>query len=56
MREAYRLQKHELYTQLQQKNIFLDLFFIYVGKELPDYDTVFESFNQSLKKLQKWYL
>jgi hypothetical protein len=55
MREAYRLQKNELQAHLHHRNIFLDVFFIYTGKELPDYNSVSKNFNQSLKKLQTFF-
>ena len=53
MRESYRLQKNGLEDYLNSKNIFLYIFFIYTGKELPDYKSVSESFAESLAKLQK---
>lgn len=55
MREAYRLQKNELEAHLHHRNIFLYVFFIYAGKELPEYNFVSENFNQSLKKLQNLF-
>lgn len=55
MREAYRLQKNELEIYVEEKNINLNVFFIYTGKELPNYNLVFENFGKSLKKLQNKY-
>lgn len=38
MREAYRLNKHELYKQLPEQQ--LAVFFIFIGKELPEYPAI----------------
>lgn len=53
MREAYRLQKNTLQETLQTKQQQLALFFIYTGKELPDYATVSERVGIILNKLLK---
>jgi len=54
MREAYRLQKQELVRELAgKKNTFLAVFFIYTGKELPDYGAVSEKIGVALQKLIK---
>ena len=52
-REAYRLQKQALHDHLVEKNHFLAVFFIYTGKELPDYGTVTEKIGVALQKLMK---
>ena len=52
-REAYRLQKQALYDHLAEKNRCLAVFFIYTGKELPDYGTVTEKIGVALQKLMK---
>jgi ribonuclease P protein component len=52
-REAYRLQKQTLYDHLVEKNRCLAVFFIYTGKELPDYGTVTEKIGVALQKLIK---
>jgi ribonuclease P protein component len=52
-REAYRLQKQELYDHLAGKGLFMAVFFIYTGKELPDYGTVTEKIGVALQKLVK---
>jgi len=52
-REAYRLQKNQLQGVLTQKNFQLNLFFIYTGKELPQFNNVEEKVNVILKKLIK---
>jgi ribonuclease P protein component len=51
MREAYRLQKIPLQEALHANNRQLALFFIYTGKELPDYKTVSDRIGVILNKL-----
>ena len=51
MREAYRLQKIPLQEALHANNRQLALFFIYTGKELPDYKTVSDRIAVILNKL-----
>jgi len=53
MREAYRLQKNELQTQLMLQRKQLAVFIIYVGNELPDHDFIVEKMNHVLTRLIK---
>lgn len=53
MREAYRLQKDQLQTILKEKNRHLAIFFIYTGKEVPDFELVSKRMNVLLKMLSK---
>jgi len=53
MREAYRLQKYELQQSPALDHLNLTLFFIYVGKELPEYKQVFEKTDTILKRMIK---
>jgi ribonuclease P protein component len=53
MREAYRLQKNELQESIQSQNKGMHLFFIFIGKEVPVYELVFEKMTTVLKKLLK---
>ncbi len=53
VREAYRLQKNELKVKLMEKNLRLNVFFIYTGKELPLYNLVFEKLGTALQKFIK---
>jgi ribonuclease P protein component len=53
MREAYRLQKISLVELLKEKQKGVNIFFIYTGKELPDYKLVSTKVNLILNKLQK---
>jgi ribonuclease P protein component len=52
-REAYRLQKQALLDHLVENGRSLAVFFIYTGKELPDYGTVTEKIAVALQKLIK---
>jgi len=54
MREAYRLQKHELQQQVKSSDVALTLFLIYTGKELPGYQLVYEKTGIVLSRLQKF--
>ena len=51
MREAYRLQKQQLQEATVKGNVKLALFFVYVGKELPDYTIVSEKIGVILQRL-----
>jgi len=51
IREAYRLQKNIIKEKLEEKNYQLTLFFIYTGKELPDYYIVYDQTGKILDKL-----
>ncbi|HEY4290703.1 MAG TPA: ribonuclease P protein component [Puia sp.] len=52
-REAYRLQKEPLLQRLTAKGLSLAVFFIYTGKELPEYAIVNEKIGVILQKLIK---
>ena len=51
MREAYRLNKHNLYENAGEKQIAL--FILFIGKTIPDYRQVDDAMNKGLKKLLK---
>jgi ribonuclease P protein component len=53
IREAYRLQKNPLQEKLKEKNLTLDLFFIYTGKTLPLYKEVYGNMEKIFIKLDK---
>lgn len=53
MREAYRLQKNSLADKLKNNDKHLIAFFIFNGKEIPEYKDVFEKMNKVLQKLEK---
>lgn len=51
LREVYRTQKHPLYTAMNQKTGSLDVFFLYIGKELPEFTALKETMEKVLEKL-----
>jgi ribonuclease P protein component len=53
MREAYRLQRMGLQNLLKEKGYLLQVFFIYTGKELPDYLLIKEKMATALLQLQQ---
>jgi ribonuclease P protein component len=53
MREACRLQKNELENVLGQKNLSMQVFFIFTGNELPQYITLFGKTRSVLNRLVK---
>lgn len=52
-REAWRLQKNELKALLKEKNLSLNVFFIFTGKEITEYNFVKDKVAVILKKLIK---
>jgi ribonuclease P protein component len=52
-REAYRLQKQALHDHLARQGMYMAVFFIYTGKELPDQATITEKIGVALQKLVK---
>jgi ribonuclease P protein component len=52
-REAYRLQKNELQTQVLKNDSCLHLFFIFTGKEVPGYEEISVPLKKILDKLVK---
>ena len=50
-REAWRLQKNEITKKAKEAQRQLNVFFIYTGKELPDFTTVKDKVAIALKKL-----
>lgn len=55
IREAYRLQKHTLYTFALDKNVQLLVAFQYIGKEIADYQTIHKRMGIALTKIQHEY-
>lgn len=52
MREAWRLQKSDLHEELQQSGKQLSVFIIYVGKELPVYEFIYEKMGTAIKRMR----
>ena len=53
MRETYRLQKNTLAGDLEEKQKRMIVFFIYLGNELPEYETLKNRTVAVLKRLIK---
>jgi len=51
IRESYRLQKPNFSKALKANNQQLSLFFIFTGKELPDYKFVYDKVAIALQKI-----
>jgi ribonuclease P protein component len=51
MREAWRLQKNDLNQKIKDKN--LQVFIIYTGNELPEYNLIVEKMEVVIKRLIK---
>ena len=49
----HRLQKQDLFRRLDDKSLSMAVFFIYTGKDLPDYGTVYQKIGVILQKLIK---
>jgi ribonuclease P protein component len=52
-KESYRLQKRLLQEKVKANSLQLNVFFIYTGKEVPQYDDVFKIVGTVLNKLVK---
>ncbi len=52
-REAYRLQKIPLCALVKEKKRQLAVFFLYTGKELPEYNMLSEKLALTLERLMK---
>lgn len=50
-REAYRLNKHELYETLKAKEMQMQVFFVFIGKTLPNFEEVEKAMKSILEKL-----
>jgi len=55
IREAYRLQNQALKENIKSHSNSLDLFIIYTGKNIPEYNEVSEKLKPVLKKLEELY-
>jgi ribonuclease P protein component len=51
MREAYRLNKAILYNELISKNTCIAVMFVYIGKEISEYEVFEKGMNSAFKKL-----
>lgn len=53
MREAYRLNKHTLYSWLTEKNLTIAIFFMYQNNEIVAYQSIEADILNLLNKLQQ---
>lgn len=53
LKEVYRSQKHELYNALENKNANINVFVIYLGKEMPNYKSVSDKIIVLLSRLKQ---
>jgi RNase P protein component len=53
IREAYRLQKSLLQSELKETQQYLVVFIIYNGNTMPEYKDVYEKTGAALDRLQK---
>ncbi|MFY9154459.1 MAG: ribonuclease P protein component [Prolixibacteraceae bacterium] len=51
MREAYRLNKPELFSEIAAKNLQIAVMFVFVGKELLEFPAIEKGMNSAFKKL-----
>lgn len=51
MRETYRLNKSEFYTELAAKNLQIAIMFVFVGKELLEFPAIEKGMKSAFKKL-----
>lgn len=51
IREAYRLNKPDLYRELAAKNLQLAIMFVYIGKDVADYPAIEKGMISAFKKL-----
>ena len=54
MRESWRLQKSKLQSHLLKQNVQLSVFILYMGKDVPDYELVFEKISIIINRLIKF--
>jgi ribonuclease P protein component len=52
-REAWRLQKHDLYLTLKENNRYIHLFFVYTSREILTYQEISDKMNLIVKRLRK---
>ena len=53
MRECFRLNKAPLYELLEEKNMSLSMAFVFIDKELPDYQLVEKGMLKAIDKLME---
>lgn len=51
MREAYRLNKLDLYHELALKDLHIAIMFVYIGKDIAEYSVIEKAMTSARKKL-----
>jgi len=51
MREAYRLNKPDLYNQIAEKNLQIAIMFVYIGKDISEYSAIEKAMISAFKKV-----
>ena len=51
MRESYRLNKAELYSEIKGKNLQLAILFVYIGKDIAEYAVIEKAMKSAIKKV-----
>jgi len=51
MREAYRLNKPNLYSELAIKDLHMAIMFVYIAKDIAEYSTIEKAMISAFKKL-----
>src|SRR5690606_10671480 len=52
MRESYRIKKHSLKSSIDENEFGFAVFFIYTGKELPEYTLILKKMTEALERLE----
>jgi ribonuclease P protein component len=55
LRECYRLNKIALHETASKQEKSVSVFFLYIGKELPEYEMLFEKMKTALLKLEEHF-
>lgn len=56
LREAYRLQQHQLNESAENNQKEISVFILYTGRELPQYEQLYQNVGVALQKLIKLFL
>jgi ribonuclease P protein component len=51
MREAYRLKKNELYSEIDEKTLPIAIMFVYIGKDIAEYSVIEKGMLSAFKKV-----
>jgi len=51
MREAYRLNKHQLYSELKEKQVAI--FFVFIAQNIPEYELLEKAMKKIIEKVIK---